>query len=99
MELDPEHVARVARAWDEQHLEVAAAGRRIGGASGQGFSPAVAGAATRFATGWGRATADMGDRCESEADSMRTAVRLALESDGTSAADLGTVLDSIAELR
>ena len=99
MELDPKHVGRVARAWDEQHLEVAAAGHQVGGASGRGFSPAVSGAATRFATSWGRATADLGDRCESKADSMRTSVRLALEADGASAADLGSVLDSIAELR
>ena len=99
MELDPAHVGRVARAWDEQRLDVAAAGHQVGGASARGFSPAVSGAATRFATTWGRATADLGDRCGAEADSMRTSVRIALDADGTSAAGLGVDLDAIAELR
>ena len=99
MELDPRHVGRVARAWDEQHLDLAAAGQQVGGASGRGFSPAVSGAATRFATTWARATVDLGDRCEAEADSMRTSVRVALDADGTSAAGLGDVLDAIAVLR
>ncbi len=99
MELDPAHVGRVARAWDEQHLELAATGQQIGGASGRGFSASVAGAAARFAVGWGRAATTLGEVCETRADSMRTSVRLALVADGTARADLATVLDSIAERR
>lgn len=98
MELDPARVGRVARDWDEQHLELRAAGRQIGGADGRGFSPAVVSDALRFATAWARVAASLGDRCEAQADDMRTAVRLALEADGTAASDLD-VLDSIAERR
>lgn len=99
MELDPAEIARVARAWDEQHLELTAAGHQIGGASGQGFTTAVAGTATRFAAAWGRAAEAMGESCESRADSMRTSVRLALEADGVAGADLAVILSAIAERR
>jgi hypothetical protein len=99
MELDPAEVGRIAGAWDEQHLELAATGQQIGGASGRGFSESVAGAATRFAAGWGRAATALGEVCESRADSMRTSVQLALAADGTARADLVAVMDSIAERR
>jgi hypothetical protein len=41
----------------------------------------------------------MGQTCEARADSMRAAVRLALEADGDAKADLGRVLGAIAERR
>lgn len=99
MELDPFEIGRVARAWDEQHLELAAAGHQIGSATSRGFTPAVAACAARFATAWGRAAEAMGETCEVRADSMRTAVRLALEADGGADADLTGVLSAIAERR
>ena len=99
MELDPARVGRVARAWDAQHLDLAAAGHQIGGASAGGFTPAVVGAASRFAITWARAAAQLGDRCESEADSMRTSVRLALDADHASAAQTDRTMREVAELR
>jgi hypothetical protein len=99
MELVPAEVGRVARAWDEQHLELRAAGEQIGGASSRGFTTAVAGSAARFANAWGRATEAVGETCESRADSMRTSVRLALEADGEARADLDEILSAIAERR
>ena len=99
MELDPFEIGRVARAWDEQHLELSAAGHQIGNATSSGFTPAVAGDATRFATGWGRTAEALGETCEGRADSMRTAVRLALAADGGAGDDLAGVLSAIAERR
>jgi hypothetical protein len=99
MELDPFEISRVARAWDEQHLDLSAAGHQIGGAASGGFTAGVAAGAARFATGWGRTVEAMGQTCEARADSMRAAVRLALEADGDAKADLGRVLGAIAERR
>ena len=99
MELDPAEAGRVARAWDEQHRELRAAGERIRGASSGGFTSAVAGTAARFATGWGRAVEAMGSTCEGRAAAMRTSVRLVLEADGEARGDLGEILSAIAERR
>jgi len=99
MELDPAEIGRVARAWDEQHLEVTAAGHQIGGASSRGFTSSVSGTAARFAAGWGRSAEALGEACENRADSMRTSVRLALEADGAARADLDAVLSTLAERR
>ena len=99
MDLDPVEIGRVARAWDEQHLELAAAGHQIGGAAAAGFSASVAGAARRFATGWGRATAAMGEKCEERADSMRSSVRLAVGADNEAAEGLVSIQAAVAEGR
>jgi cellulase/cellobiase CelA1 len=99
MELDPVEADQVARRWDEQHLELAAAGHQIGAAVAAGFSASVAGSAQRFATGWGRVATSLGETCESRADSMRTAVRLALEADGLAGRVLDAVLSAVAERR
>ena len=99
MDLDPVEIGRVARAWDEQHLELAAAGHQIGGAAATGFSVPVAGVARRFATDWGRATAAMGETCEARADSMRLSVRLAVGADNEAADGLSSILAAVAERR
>jgi hypothetical protein len=99
MELDPVEIGRVARAWDEQHLELSAAGHQIGRATIGGFTSAVAASAARFASEWGRTAESMGETCEARADSMRTAVRVALEADGDATAGLGKVLSALAERR
>lgn len=99
MELDPVEIGRVARAWDEQHLELSAAGHQIGSAASGGFTAAVAPSAARFAIGWGRTAEAIGQTCETRADSMRTAVRVALEADGDARADLDKILGAIAERR
>lgn len=99
MELDPFEIGRVARAWDEQHLELTAAGQQIARATSRGFTTSVAATAARFATGWGRAAEEMGETCESRADAMRAAVRLALAADGEAHADLAVLLSAIAERR
>lgn len=99
MELDPFEIGRVARAWDQQHLELSAAGHQIGGATSRGFTTSVAATAARFASTWGRAAEEMGETCEGRADSMRAAVRLALEADGEARTDLTAFLSAIAERR
>ena len=48
MEVVPITVGVASRAWDEQHLDVAAAAEQVGGAGTGGFTAAVSGPAARF---------------------------------------------------
>lgn len=81
MQVVPLSVGRAARSWDEHHLEVAAAARQVGSAPTSGFTEAVTGAATRFVGTWERHTAELADRAESRADSLRTAIADYLRTD------------------
>ena len=74
MEVVPLTVGAAARAWDEQHLDVSAAAGQIGGASSGGFTDAVAGTASRFATTWQRHAEDLAGQAEAQADGLRSAI-------------------------
>lgn len=71
MEVVPVSVGRAARAWDEQHLDLAAAGRQLAAASSAGFTAGVAGAASRFASTWRRHTEALAAQAEASADGLR----------------------------
>ncbi len=75
MEVVPTSVGVTSRGWDEQHLDVLAASRQIGGASTSGFTPSVSAVASRFTTSWERFTDALGGDCEARADGLRAAIR------------------------
>ncbi len=79
--VDPFAIGRVARAWDEQHLDLQAASRQIGAAPLSGFTPTVAGAALRFVAAWQQHTAELAEGCEARADGLRTALDQLLTAD------------------
>ena len=74
MQVVPISVGRVARSWDEQHLDVSAAAAQVGAAATGGFTDTVAGAATRFASTWQRHVAALADQAEARADGLRSAL-------------------------
>jgi hypothetical protein len=91
MEVDPFAVGATARAWDEQRLDLQAAGRQVGAADAGPFTAGVAPAAARFAATWSRVTSALGDECEVQADGLRTSLDEILRADRQS----GTTLDLI----
>jgi hypothetical protein len=72
MDVVPYSMGTTARAWDEQHLDLQAAGGQIAEAPTSGFTTGVAGAAARFASAWQRHTTELGDTAETRADGLRT---------------------------
>lgn len=74
MEVVPLSVGRASRAWDEQHLDLAAAAGQVGAAPTAGFTGAVAGAAARFARQWERHLVALADDAEARADTLRTII-------------------------
>lgn len=81
MEVVPASVGAASLAWDEQHLDLAAAAGQIGGAGTGGFTSNVSGTASRFTTAWQRFTDTAGTTCEAQADGLRTAIRDYIASD------------------
>ena len=67
-------VRRAADAWDEQHLELAAAARQLASAPTGGFTPAVAGSAEAFADAWQQHAAGLSRQAERLAEALRAAV-------------------------
>ncbi len=74
MEVVPASVGAAARSWGEQHADLAAASRQIDGAGTSGFTGPVSGAASRFTDAWRLSAADLGDECETRADTLRAAI-------------------------
>ena len=83
MEMVPLSVGQCARAWDEQHLDLTAAADQVGGAPTSGFTSAVAGSATRFASTWQRHTTLLADEAETHADGLRSTIADFLRTDQT----------------
>jgi len=81
MDVVPASIGQASRAWDEQHLDMAAAGEQIGGATTGGFTDAVSGTASRFVTTWQRHATDLATQAEGEADGLRTALADYLQTD------------------
>ena len=99
MDVVPVSVGRAAQAWDEQHLDLSAASRQVAAAPTGGFTGAVSGAAARFATAWGRHTADLAEDAETRADSLRRAISDYLATDGAAAEDLIQLATYLGERR
>ena len=99
MKADPLALGSTARAWDEQHLDLQAAGRQVAGADASPFTSAVSGTASRFATTWGRFATALGDRCEAQADGLRTTLDEVLEADHVSGIDLQVLRAATREVR
>ena len=99
MNVDPLTVGATARGWDEQHLDLQAAGRQVATADASPFTAAVTGTASRFATTWGRLATTLGDRCEDQADGLRTALDEILDADHTSGLGLDLIRAATRELR
>lgn len=91
LEVDPLSIARVARSWDEQHLDLQAASRQVGTAPLTGFTPAVVGTAARFAAAWQRHTAELAQGCEARADGLRATLDELLTADR----DVGLAVDRL----
>jgi hypothetical protein len=81
MDVVPASIGAASRAWDEQNLDVTAAGQQIGGAPTGGFTDAVSGTASRFATTWQRHATDLADQAEARADGLRTSLADYLRTD------------------
>ena len=74
MQLVPGSARRAADAWDEQHLEVAAAAHQLAAAPTGGFTEAVAGSAGAFADAWQQHAAGLARQAERFAEALRAAV-------------------------
>lgn len=99
MQVDPLALGSTARAWDEQHLDLQAAGRQVGAADASSFTAAVGATAARFAATWGRFATALGDHCEEQADGLRTALAEALEADHVSGLSLDMIQSLTREVR
>jgi hypothetical protein len=99
MDVVPVSVGVAARAWDEQHLDLAAASRQIDGAGTGGFTTAVSGTASRFTGAWASHAAGLGTDCEARADGLRTAIADYVATDELSFQELVTLGGYLAEVR
>lgn len=92
-------LARAARGWDEQHLDLRAAREQVLGATVAGFTPAVSRTATRFATAWARHLAALADDAGATADGLRAALAGYLRVDAAVARDHGHLAGLLGEQR
>lgn len=99
MQVVPFSVGRVARSWDEQHLDLAAAAGQIDAAPVEGFTEAVAGAAARFASTWRQHTTALAGRAEATADGLRRALGDYLATDAAVGRDQLALQGLLPELR
>lgn len=99
MEVVPVSVGAASRAWDEQHLELAAAAGQVGGAPTGGFTDAVAGPAARFATTWGRHVEGLAEEAEGRADALRRVILDFLATDRAVAGEVLALAGYLEELR
>jgi len=99
MDVVPLSIGQASRAWDEQHLDVTAAGEQIGGATTSGFTDAVSGTAARFTTTWQRHAADLAQRAEAQADGLRTALADYLQTDRAVGSDVFVLQTYLTEIR
>lgn len=63
-----------ARLWDEQNIDLTSAASQVGDASTAGFSDAVTGSASTFASTWRGLIDDLAGVAERQADSLRGAL-------------------------
>lgn len=99
MQVVPFAVSVAARAWDEQHNDVAAAADQVGDASTGGFSGGVAGVAARFSTTWRRHMSALADQAEARADGLRTAIADCLVTDEAVRSEVSALRSFVVEGR
>ncbi len=99
MEVVPLSVVLASQAWEEQHLELAAASCQIVRAPTSGFTGPVSGTAARFTSGWERFATTLGNSCAARADGLRAAIRDYVDSDEVSAVDLIALTAHLEERR
>ncbi|WP_139977877.1 hypothetical protein [Nocardioides litoris] len=99
MEVVPVSVGRAAQAWDEQHLDLAAAAGQVGSAGSSGFTTAVAGTASRFLTTWQRHVERVATTCEDRADGLRRTMQTYVDAEGTTTADIDALRPYLVEER
>jgi hypothetical protein len=99
MDVVPVSVGLASRAWDEQHLDLAAASRQIDGAGSDGFTSAVADAASRFTGAWARHAAGLANDCESRAEGLRAATADYVATDELSFHELAALGGYLTEAR
>ena len=99
MEVVPVSVGVASRAWDEQHLDLAAAARQVERAGTDGFTAAVSGTASRFSGAWTRFAGDLGRDCEARADGLRATIAEYVASDDLSFHELLALGTHLAEVR
>jgi hypothetical protein len=95
MEVVPVSVGVASRAWDEQHLDLAAASRQIDRAGTGGFTAAVSQTAARFTSAWTRHAEGLGTDCETRADGLRAAIADFVATDELSFHDLIELLELV----
>ncbi len=83
MEVVPASSGPVSRSWDEQNLDLFAASSQIAAAGSGGFSPEVRSSADRFLRAWGQHADRMAERCEAQADGLRTTMSDYLNTDAS----------------
>jgi hypothetical protein len=81
MDVVPVSVGRASRAWDRHQVDLASAADLVAGAATDGFSSAVAGAASRFTRDWERITDALGAHAEERADGLRDTIRTYLDTE------------------
>jgi hypothetical protein len=99
MEVVPVSVGVASRAWDEQHLDLAAASRQIDRAGTGGFTAAVSGTASRFTGAWTRHADGLATDCEVRADGLRAAIADYVATDDLSFHDLVALGGYLTEAR
>ena len=83
----PVEVDRLARCWDDQHLDLSAAARQVAGAPTTGFSRAVAPAADDFVAAWGQRLEGLADTAGSTAVALSAVTASLLHTDEGAARD------------
>jgi len=91
----PGQVDRVARDWDEQHLDLRAAARQVAGASTSGFGATVAAAAADFTAAWEHHLAVIAADAEDRAVTLRVVTSSFVRTDAGSALDSGRLGDRL----
>jgi hypothetical protein len=99
MEVVPLSVSRASRAWDEQHLDLAAAAGQLEAAPTGGFTDGVVGAASRFAATWQRHTTGLATEAEAQADGLRAVIADFLATDEAVGLDVFALQSFLVEPR
>jgi hypothetical protein len=97
--MEPDEVARVARDWDEQHVDLRVAAEQVAHAPTSGFTPPVARAAADFLRAWTGHTGSAAALSEHEATALRSVLTAWVRADERAAARALWVLGGIEERR
>lgn len=99
MVMSPDAVGRVARGWDEQHVDLRAAGGQIAHAPTSGFTPLVGACTADFLRAWSEHTALAAELSEQQADSLRAVIGAWIRADEHVGANAFVLQAALEELR